>query len=68
MMRKVVECDMGEDSSIQYYFWWCVCDFLSSLVPSIPTFSAHAKTGALLGDTETTSVAGPPVRFLVFDH
>ena len=21
MMRKVVECDMGEDSSIQYYFW-----------------------------------------------
>ena len=30
MMRKVVECDMGEDSSIQYYFWWCVCDNLSA--------------------------------------
>ena len=30
MMRKVVECDMGEDSSIQYYFWWYVCDFLSA--------------------------------------
>ena len=41
MIRKVVEYDMGEDSAIQYHFNG-VCAIFS--VPSIPTFSAHAKS------------------------
>ena len=51
MMRKVVECDIGEDSSTQYYFWWGVCENLSA---KYPYFLNHWET--------SIAILAPPLQ------